>query len=161
MTRHFHLQNGGISIKTDQVYAGVWLRFAALVIDIILLSAVFFPVTRIVKGTWMMSSSDHQWAIGWFVSDPLCLVFFVVMVLYFVFLEGFAGGTLGKLLLKMRVVDIAGARAGVSRSLLRNVLRVVDSLPTLGILGAILISTSPDKARFGDRIAGTRVVRIF
>ena len=42
---------------------------------------------------------------------------------------------------------------------LRNLLRLVDGLPVLNILGVILISTSAERARFGDLIAGTRVVR--
>lgn len=153
-------KKGEKRIGSDQVYAGVWLRFTALIVDIVLLSSVFFPVTRIVKGTWLMSATDHHWVRGWFVSDPLCLVLLAVMFLYFVLLEGLAGGTVGKLLLRLRVVDINGARVGLRKALLRNVLRVVDSLPALGILGAILIAAAPDKARFGDRVAGTRVARI-
>jgi len=34
----------------------------------------------------------------------------------------------------------------------------VDSLPALNILGVVLIATSPERARFGDRVAGTRVI---
>jgi uncharacterized RDD family membrane protein YckC len=124
----------------------------------ILLSCVFFPVTRIVKGTWIMSAADHRWVRGWFVTDPLCLVFLVAIFLYFVFLEGFAGGTVGKRLMRLRVIGTDGARAGLGKALLRNILRVIDGLPAVGILGAILIAGSPDRARFGDRVAGTRVI---
>ncbi len=42
--------------------------------------------------------------------------------------------------------------------MIRNVLRVADSLPTFNMLGVILILRSPERARFGDRIAGIRVV---
>jgi len=97
---------------------------------------------------------------GWFITDPLCLVFLAVMALYFVLLEGLAGATLGKWLLGLRVVRIDGRRPGLWKSLLRNVLRLVDSLPTLYILGAILIARSGERARFGDRVSGTRVIRI-
>ena len=124
------------------------------------MSCVFFPVTRIVKGTWVMSASDHGWVRGWFVSDPLCLSFLVVMFLYFVLLEGLGGATVGKRLMGLRVVDVDGARTGLVRSVMRNVLRVIDSLPTMGLVGAVLIATRPDKARVGDLVAGTRVLRI-
>lgn len=40
----------------------------------------------------------------------------------------------------------------------RNALRSVDGLPALGILGIIL--RSREQARFGDRVAGTRVVKV-
>jgi uncharacterized RDD family membrane protein YckC len=147
-------------MASGRTYAGVWIRFAALVVDIVVLSTVFFPVTRIVKGTWLMSAADHSWASGWFVTDPLCLSFLVIMFLYFVLLEGLAGGTVGKLLLRVRVVRVNGGRAGVGRALLRNILRVIDSLPVLGILGAILIAVTSERTRFGDRAAGTRVVHV-
>jgi hypothetical protein len=83
----------------NRAYAGVWCRFAALVLDVVFLSAVFFPVTRIVKGTWIMTAADHRWVRGWFVTDPLCLIFLAVIFLYFLFLEGLPGCTAGKRLL--------------------------------------------------------------
>jgi uncharacterized RDD family membrane protein YckC len=105
-----------------------------------------------------MSPYDHNWVRGWFIFDPLCLIFLVIMGLYFVLLEGLFGATLGKWMLGLRVDGICGGRPGLRKSLLRNVLRLVDSLPTLNILGVILILRSTERARFGDRIAATRVV---
>ena len=147
------------TIESSRPYAGVWPRFTALVADIVLMSCLFFPVTRIVKGTWVMSTPDHEWVRGRFVSDPLCLSFLVVMFLYFVLLEGLAGATVGKRLLHLRVVDLNGGRAGLIRSLIRNALRVIDGLPTMGLVGAILIVVTAERTRVGDLIAGTRVVR--
>jgi len=60
-------------------YAGLLARFGALVIDFPALSAIFFPITRMVKGVWLTSASDHRWASGWVVTDPICLVFLVVI----------------------------------------------------------------------------------
>jgi uncharacterized RDD family membrane protein YckC len=146
-------------MRPPSQYAGVGIRLAALVLDILVLSAAFFPATRIVKGTWMMTAAEHRWASGAFVTDPLCLVFLVVMALYFVLFEGLAGATPGKKVLGLRVVTVDGGRVGLGRALARNLLRAVDSLPALGIFAAVLISSSPERARFGDRLAGTRVVR--
>jgi uncharacterized RDD family membrane protein YckC len=146
-------------VKSEQKYAGVRVRFLALVLDLVLLSALFFPVTRVVKGTWVMSAEDHDWAYGWFVTDPLCLFFLAVMFLYFVLSEGLAGATIGKRIVGLRIVRADGDSASLVSALVRNLLRAVDSLPVLGILAVVLISTSPERARFGDRVAGTRVVR--
>jgi uncharacterized RDD family membrane protein YckC len=139
-------------------YAGLGRRFLALVVDFLIFSAIFFPVTKAVKGVWIMSPQDHAWGYGWFITDPLCLTFLVIMVMYFVLLEGLAGATIGKRLLRLRVVGTDGQRPGLGRGALRNVLRVVDSLPALNILGVALILTSAERARFGDRIAKTRVI---
>jgi uncharacterized RDD family membrane protein YckC len=107
-----------------------------------------------------MGVSDHRWASGWFVTDPICLVFLAMIVLYFILLEGLAGATLGKLAVGIRVMSIEGRKPGLTRSIVRNALRVVDSLPVLNILGVVLITRSADRARFGDRVAGTRVLKI-
>ena len=77
-------------------YAGVWIRFAALAIDGLLFCSVFFPVTRLIKGVWLMSPGDHRWTSGWFIFDPLRLVFLIVMFVYFAVLEGCLRATFGK-----------------------------------------------------------------
>jgi uncharacterized RDD family membrane protein YckC len=171
-------------------YASLGVRLGALVIDTLLFCAVFFPVTRLVKGVWFMGAADHRWSVGLLITDPLCLAFLAVMVGYFVLLEGLLGATLGKWVLGLRVVPVYNAdglppvaarrgavsgedsgrhradsgpvrfrRPGLVRSALRNLLRLVDGLPAFSMLGVILILRSPENARFGDRVGGTRVVR--
>jgi len=139
-------------------YASLGRRFAALAIDFVLLSLIFFPVTRLVKGTWVMTAGEHQWGYGWFITDPLCLAFLAVIVLYFVVMEGLVGATIGKRLLGMRVVRPDGSNADLKQALVRNLVRAVDALPAFCILGVVLIVRSPERARFGDRVARTRVI---
>lgn len=146
-------------MKEEIRFAGLWPRFLALFIDFLLFCVFFFPVTRLVKGSWLMSSASHQWKYGWFITDPLCISFLFVMLLYFVALEGMAGITLGKWAVGLQVVRVGGNKPGLTRGFLRNVLRVVDGLPAFSILGVVLILTSKERARFGDRVAGTRVIR--
>lgn len=146
-------------MKTQMHCAGLIERSTALLVDLVIFCAFFFPVTRLVKGTWLMAPNDHRWVDGWFIFDPLCLAFLCIMAGYFVLLEGWLGFTVGKWAAGLQVVALDGGKPGLPRSLIRNLLRVVDSLPTLNILGIILVLRSPQAARFGDRIAGTRVVR--
>ncbi len=142
-------------------YAGVMTRFGALAIDFLLFCALFFPITRLVKGVWLMSPSDHRWASGWFVSDPLCLIFFIIIVAYFILLEAYAGATIGKGICGLRVIRAGGnGKPGLMKSFIRNLGRVIDSLPAFNILGVVLIIGSPEKARFGDRLADTRVIHV-
>jgi len=141
-------------------YAGLCPRFLALFLDFVFLSLLFFPITRIVKGTWMMTPEDHLWSAGWFITDPLCLAFLAIIVLYFIILEGLIGATLGKRIVGIRVIKINGNNPGLAKGAIRNILRIIDSLPVLNILGVVLIVRSKERARFGDRIAGTRVIII-
>lgn len=147
-------------MKENPRFAGLRPRFSALFIDFLLFCAVFFPVTRLIKGVWVMGAADHLWNTGLFITDPLCLAFLAVMALYFMLLEGLTGVTLGKWIVGLRVERVGGRRPGLIKGLLRNVLRIVDGLPVLNIVGIVLISTSAERARFGDRVAGTRVIRI-
>lgn len=147
-------------MKNEIEYAGLGERFLALLVDVLLFCTLFFPVTRIVKGVWLMSPTDHNWARGWFISDPLCLIFLAIMGLYFVLLEGWLGATLGKWVFGLRVIEIGGGRADLWKSAVRNALRLVDGLPAFNLLGVVLIQRSRERARFGDRVARTRVIRI-
>jgi len=142
------------------IYASLGSRFLALLIDGLLLAAVFFPTTRIAKGVWIMVPADHLWRVGWFISDPLCMIFLLVIAIYFVVFEGLFGRTVGKWFLGLQVVRKDAGNPGLLRALLRNLLRFVDGLPAFNILGVVLIIVSPEKARVGDLVAGTRVMKI-
>ncbi len=149
------------TVNTNNVrYAGLGARFAALSVDLLVFCAFFFPITRLVKGVWLMAPTDHRWSAGLFISDPICIVFFIVMVLYFVLLEGWFGLTAGKWAFGLRVIAVGGGKPGIKRAVLRNVLRAVDGLPAFNILGVLLILRSPERARVGDRWAWTRVVHV-
>ena len=52
-------------MRTKIRYAGLWERFLALLVDFLFFCAIFFPVTRIVKGVWLMTPKDHNWVRGW------------------------------------------------------------------------------------------------
>ncbi len=78
---------------------------------------------------------------------------------YFLLLEGLFGATIGKLLLRLRVVDKEGDPCTFKASFIRNLLRFVDWLPLLYIAGIISILASTKRQRIGDRIAGTLVAR--
>ena len=143
----------------DTRFACLWPRFLALLVDFLLFCMIFFPITRFTKGVWFMNATDHRWNYGLFISDPLCLSFLFVMVMYFVLLEGLTGVTFGKWVAGLRVTRVGGGKPGLIRGFLRNTLRIVDGLPVFCILGIVMILTSAERARFGDRIAGTRVIR--
>jgi uncharacterized RDD family membrane protein YckC len=81
----------------------------------------------------------------------------VIYYLYFIILEGSSGSTLGKRVMKLRVVKVDGSQISMGDAAIRNVLRVVDGI-MFYLVGAIIIWTSMDKQRLGDRVAKTIVV---
>jgi uncharacterized RDD family membrane protein YckC len=130
-------------------------RGIAWALDFLFLSVFFFPATYLYSGKWMMGPEEHLWGI----SDPICIVFLFIIFTYLIIMEAYVGWTVGKRILGMRVVDGSGNKIGLSKSVIRNLLRFVDGLPALNILGIILIATSPRGQRFGDRVAKTYVIR--
>ncbi len=70
----------------------------------------------------------------------------------------FNGRTVGKLLLKMRVVMVDGSPAHWSNYLVRWMLRLVDIWLFLGSIGLLAILFSDKRQRLGDAAAGTVVI---
>jgi uncharacterized RDD family membrane protein YckC len=86
-------------------------------------------------------------------------VYGLIVFLYFLVLEGAMGATIGKKLLKLKVVREDGSACGFGPALIRNILRIVDELPFLYIIGMLLISRSDKKQRLGDKLTKTVVVK--
>jgi hypothetical protein len=78
---------------------------------------------------------------------------------FFIVLQGLTGGSPGKLLFGLRVVDQYGARCGIGKSLGRTLMWAVDAAPWLvPLVGPIAAFTSTGHRRVGDLAAGTYVV---
>lgn len=99
-----------------------------------------------------------------FVDPTLGAIGFVVgavfaFVHYFLF-EGIRNGqTLGKRAGGIKVVRKDGEPCGVGRSVVRNLLQIVDVLPTLWLIGLTSIWLTGYNQRVGDLVAGTVVIR--
>jgi uncharacterized RDD family membrane protein YckC len=86
-------------------------------------------------------------------------LFLLLTFAYFFGTETAWGQTLGKRVMKIRVVREDGGRLGAGPSAIRNLVRFVDALPVLYIVGAIsLFATGQRRARLGDLAAKTKVV---
>jgi hypothetical protein len=93
--------------------------------------------------------------------DSLVLAYFVVPIAYGIACEWLMRGqTIGKRLLRLRVMDATGLRLSFSQVLMRNLLRAVDSLPALYLVGGAVCLLSRRGQRLGDLAAGTVVVRL-
>ena len=77
---------------------------------------------------------------------------------YFIVCEAAFGRTLGKRLLRLRVVNENGGGARLGQIVVRNLLRLVDELPALYVVGLVSIHVGPRHQRLGDRLARTLVV---
>ncbi len=84
--------------------------------------------------------------------------FFVITIGYGIFMEWYwQGQTLGKKLLRLRVMDAQGLRLQFSQVVIRNLLRFVDSLPALYLVGGLVCLFNQRVQRLGDFAANTIV----
>jgi uncharacterized RDD family membrane protein YckC len=90
----------------------------------------------------------------------ITLAQFAIGFAYSALLEGFWNGqTIGKRLFHLRVIDQTGLPLRIEQAWVRNLMRVFDALPFAYLVGGISALSNPLMQRFGDRVAGTLVIR--
>jgi uncharacterized RDD family membrane protein YckC len=90
----------------------------------------------------------------------IMVIMWLLWLVYFTYFEGTSGQTLGKMVVKIKVVREDGSRCDLGAALLRNILRIIDHLPFLYLLGIILIAATDKRQRLGDMLARTLVVKV-
>lgn len=134
------------------ILAGPAARFAAWLVDMCVIAAAASVAARALA------------ALSWFGADlaaaVLTLAYFAVSVLYGMLMEWLAGGqTLGKRVLRIRVLDGRGLRLRPHQAVIRNLFRFLDMLPAGYLVGGTACLLSRRCQRLGDMAAGTLVVR--
>ncbi len=140
-----------------RVAAPVWRRAAALGIDYALISLLMAPIIL----QFLPDAADRilaAQALTWQELLTLHLVPRAFIVAYFALAEGMLGRTLGKMLLGLEVRTDAGLPISWWQAIVRTLLRLVDELPALYLLGLLLVLAGPRPQRLGDRLAHTMVV---
>jgi uncharacterized RDD family membrane protein YckC len=131
-------------------------RIAAALLDLLVLAILFAVMSG---GTGGGSAEDGRLSLE-LEGAAAAAWFGLVLAYYFVF-EATIGATLGKRWLGLRVVRSDGGEPGVGAIALRTVLRVVDSLPILYLVGLVtMLVTGKRRQRLGDLAAKTTVVRV-
>ena len=127
--------------------AGIGSRSLAWLIDA-MIKAVALTLLSILFGF-----------LGKFGDGIMLLCMFLALWFYNVLFEVLNhGATPGKRALGLRVMNINGTPVGWSASILRNLIRFVDTLPGCYAFGCISVMVSKNFQRLGDLAAGTIVV---
>ncbi len=162
-------------------YQSVGIRFAATLIDTIVLSVISWILISIAIGAAFSTAAPIQPAtqgdinatiaqfnatvqqVGGALSAGIAtasVIAIIVWFLYYTILEGRYGQTLGKWFVKIKVVkEDTGAPINYTEAAIRTILRIIDGIIDY-LIGAILIWTSTKKQRLGDRLAHTVVVQL-
>jgi len=120
-------------------YAGFWMRFAAYIIDFIILFVVGIVLAIAVGGT---SGAALQFAVG------------IVYTIGFWIAEG---ATPGKMALGIKITTVDGDDIDFGRALLRYVGYIASAIILL--IGYFMIAFTGQKRGLHDYIAGTVVIK--
>src|SRR5436190_1353277 len=142
-------------VDLELTLAGVGSRFASALIDYLIQLACIIAL-GVVLGAGLGISPDA----GGFAIAVWTVLSFLLFVGYDITFEVLASGrTPGKRMNGLRVVREDGGPVTFPISAVRNVLRVVDILPGMYLVGITSILISARNQRLGDLAAGTLVVR--
>jgi uncharacterized RDD family membrane protein YckC len=132
--------------------AGFFSRMLAFTIDLAVILAAGTLIGRLTAALQMLNIDTFQ--------AIFMVVYFATSLLYGMLTEWlWRGQTVGKRMLGLRVVEASGLRLRPAQIIVRNLLRFVDLLPGLYLVGGVACVSSPRRQRLGDIAAGTIVIR--
>jgi uncharacterized RDD family membrane protein YckC len=144
-------------VTLEATLAGVGSRFVAGVIDQVLRWSLLLALVALLAIVQVGFGGDAFSGAG---TVALIVAVFFVQFGYDVLFETLASGrTPGKRWTGLRVVKKGGTPVGFLASALRNILRIVDSLPGFYLVGILSVMFTANNQRLGDLAAGTIVVR--
>jgi uncharacterized RDD family membrane protein YckC len=140
--------------------AGIGSRFVAILLDQTLIAGFYLVLglaaILFLSGTQGFAKLDRLG--NWFVAGLMFIAFLVIWGYFALFEAYWHGQTPGKRAMKLRVIKDSGRQITLFESLARNLLRVVDYLPSLYLVGVITMLCNKRSKRLGDLVAGTLVV---
>lgn len=167
------MENSQIPYQQDQKpieYAGFWWRFLAYLIDSIIISTIswifILPVFAILGiSVFSMKQSgynmdDPTLFIGTFLMAmiPVAIISTAAQWLYFALMESSKHqGTVGKLLLKIKVTDTAGNRINFARATGRYFAKIISGM--ILMIGYIMAGFTERKQALHDILANCYVIK--
>lgn len=151
---------GGVEVKLDLVALGG--RSYAFVLDwhfrFLAATAWFFFALRSLTGGFVVED-NKVFTSGTTVFYLVLLPALAIYFLYHPVLElVMHGRTPGKRMAGIRIVAKDGSSASSGAILLRNVFRLIDSLPAFYVLGILVCLFNKQHLRIGDMAAGTVLI---
>ena len=130
-------------------YAGFWIRFAAMMIDTLLLTAILVPILLWMYG--LQSIQNQQ-------TGPTgTLVTYLLPFIATLIFWHYRSATPGKMLLKLEIVDAETLKQPTtSQYLIRYVGYFVSTIPLC--LGFLWVAFDPRKQAWHDKLAKTLVI---
>lgn len=154
-----------LSINTTQnvninfTAASVGERLGAFLLDMLIKIAYVIVIGYVVFN--LMGLADFLSTLDQWSAIAISALFFLPYAFYSLTCECLLEGqTLGKRIVKIKVVKIDGYQAGFGDYLMRWILRLIDIWTNMGVIGLISLIVSEKTQRLGDMAAGTAVISL-
>lgn len=124
--------------------AGFWVRFLASIVDALVISIPLGFIAYILTGNWNNEN----------LSGTVSAIYSLVLPIIWY------GYTVGKRMMKIRIVKVDGSKLGIGAMLMRVFVAGLIYIVTLGIgliVSAFMVGLRQDKRGLHDLIAGTYV----
>lgn len=136
------------NVAIEQDKAGVGNRVLAFLVDLAVIIAYSLGMDYIMG------------QVGYFNSTWINILFYFPVFFYDLYMEILNNGqSLGKMVMKLRVVRLDGSAPTIGGYILRWILRPIDVLFS-GSIAVISIALTENGQRLGDMAAGTTVVKL-
>jgi uncharacterized RDD family membrane protein YckC len=136
----------------NQEYAGFWIRFGAVLIDLVVIAIVFWVPLTLIYGEeyWVGDQFYHGF---WDLMFSYILPFVATIWFWLHFF-----GTPGKMALRLKIVDAnTGSKLSLGQAIGRYFAYILAAIPLL--LGYIWVGIDKRKQGLHDKLAGTVVIR--
>lgn len=153
-----------LSINTTQnvninfTAASIGHRILAFGTDLLILIAYLTTIGLVFYFSGFGSTIDNMdpWS-----QRAITVILLLPVTFYTLIFESFLDGqTLGKRLLKIKVVKIDGYQASFGDYLIRWLFRLIDIVTNFGVVGFISIVVNEKSQRLGDIAAGTAIITL-
>jgi uncharacterized RDD family membrane protein YckC len=146
-------------VHLEFTLAGIGSRFMALLLDTILQSLGYLAVFLLVAFVVGVAPAVTIGRLGTWTAALLVLFLFCLYWGYFAIFETlWKGQTPGKRYAGIRVIKDSGRPITAFEAIARNLLRVVDQIPGIYVVGITCMFLNKRNRRLGDFVAGTVVV---
>lgn len=153
-----------LSINTTQnvtinfTAASLGHRILAFGVDLLVIIAYLISVFTLMAYSGFSDSLSRM--DSWSQMAVQSIIFLPVMFYSLLFETFFEGQSLGKKLLRIKVVKIEGYQASFGDYLIRWLFRMIDIVLSSGVIGLFAIILNKKAQRLGDMAAGTSVISL-
>ena len=134
-------------------YAGFWLRVVASFIDGFILNLVYAVVAFVFF--WFVIKNNPQLSSS--LQTVTGILYPVIWILYFSFMESHGGATFGKKIIGIKVLNVNGEPVSFLKSVGRNLAKIISVM--ILMIGFLMAGFTKKKQGLHDMITGSIVVK--